>query len=329
MIHDVFSTEFWFHKLLYPVSTVGLLFCLVITSSMLNEIDTDIHGEDFLKSLKLEGTINKPEYAMLHVNINLILYYSQLITNFLILMLIFVQCRPAGNENQRMARRIRKLVVQALTCISGLLNLCIIGEIVMLWRFLHDEKVLGLVEKVKVANGFYHWYHLLEIIFDARCFFWFMLSFVLVFLLFSALVSQTVLMIFYAYERSQGRVYRNSPQLRFYRHNMLDSRTIRPEVEKFLEESKAVYEVPDGCGEKDVEECMICLQEFSRKEGGEDNMVIVLKCGAIPESATVPTPATAMTERDQAHDTERGLVHSSNSGSREGSEHECDPNKTV
>lgn len=86
-----------------------------------------------------------------------------------------------------------------------------------------------------------------------------MLSFVLLFLIISVLISQTVLVIFYAYERNQGRVYRNSPQLRFYRHNVLDSRTIRPEVEKFLEENKKVYELPEGCGEKDIEECMICL----------------------------------------------------------------------
>jgi len=99
-------------------------------------------------------------------------------------------------------RRTRKLVVYALTSISGFLNLCIIGEIFLLWRFLRDEKILELVEKVNLGDGFYHWYHLLEIMFDARCFFWFMFSFVLVFLAVTALVSQTVLVIFYAYERS-------------------------------------------------------------------------------------------------------------------------------
>lgn len=62
-------------------------------------------------------------------------------------------------------------------------------------------------------------------------------------------------------------------------------------------------------------------------------MVIVLKCGGTPDSATVPTPATVVTEGDRVYDTERGvfetdrgLVHnnqdsgSSNSRSKEGSE---------
>ena len=198
--------------------------------------------------------------------------------------------------------------------------MCIIAELVMLRRYLHDEKIMSLVSKVNLADGFYHWYHLMEIIFDARCFFWFMLSFVLVFLIITAIVSQTVLAIFYAYERRQGRVYRNSPQLRFYRHNTLDSRTIRPEVEKFLEENKKVYELPEGYGEKDIEECMICLQEFcvkgAKNEDGsekENDMVIVLKCGGTPDSATVPTPATVVTEGERVVDTERGAFETDRS----------------
>ena len=46
-------------------------------------------------------------------------------------------------------------------------------------------------------------------------------------------------------------------------------------------------------------------------------MVIVLKCGGMPDSAMLPTPATVATEREPAFetepghifDTERGLVH--------------------
>lgn len=38
---------------------------------------------------------------------------------------------------------------------------------------------------------------------------------------------------------------------------------LRPEIEKFLEEAKVRYEVPKEMMEKEAEECMICLQEFS------------------------------------------------------------------
>lgn len=202
MINDIFSTEFWFQKMLYPLTTMGLLFCLVVTSSMLNEIDMELNGEEFLKNIKLVGTGNKPEFAMLHVNLNIIIYYCQIITNMLILILIFVHCQPEGNENRRVVNRMRILAINSLTCISAFLNVSIIAEIVMLYRYLHDEKVLDLVGKVNLGDGFYHWYHLLEIIFDARCFFWLMLSFVVLFLVSSAIVSYSILMIFYAYERS-------------------------------------------------------------------------------------------------------------------------------
>lgn len=48
MMHDIFATEFWFQKLMYPLSTVGIVFCLMIILSMYHEIDLETSGQDFL-----------------------------------------------------------------------------------------------------------------------------------------------------------------------------------------------------------------------------------------------------------------------------------------
>lgn len=153
----------------------------------------------------------------------------------------------------------------ALTTLSAFLNIFIIVEIVFLWLFMHDEQIMLLMEDQEHGRQFYQWYHLCEILLDSRCFFWFMLSFILAFLSVSVIISKLIIQAFYAYERRQGRIYRNSPQLRFYRQNEIKTQSLRPEIEKFLEENKACYEVPKEMLEKESEECMICLQEFIRE----------------------------------------------------------------
>lgn len=139
-----------------------------------------------------------------------------------------------------------------------------------------------------------------------------MLAFVLLFLGLSGLLIKTALTIFYAYERHQGRIYQNTPQLRFHRRNAIKSHALRAEVKKFLDDNKQVYVVPgsepgssDEKATGSVEECMICLQEFT--ENDPASLVVVLNCGSTPETALVPTPATVGTEAE-CYDTERGLA---------------------